>query len=187
MDSVDLETDLGHGRAVAGGEDATLVSAARNGDREAFGELYARYGRLVHGVLLARLPRQDVDDLVQDVFVTALHRLGTLRDPAAFGAWLVAIARNHATDHHRRGPEPARPAADEADPGKDPPPTIGLAVLNVIRSLPEAYRETLMLRLVEGMTGPEIASRTGLTHGSVRVNLHRGFKLLREVLGAERP
>ena len=49
-----------------------------------------------------------------------------------------------------------------------------------IRSLPEAYRETLVLRLVEGMTGPEIAARTGLTAASVRVNLHRGMKMLRE-------
>jgi RNA polymerase sigma-70 factor, ECF subfamily len=53
----------------------------------------------------------------------------------------------------------------------------------VIRSLPETYRETLILRLVEGMTGPEIAARTGLTHGSVRVNLHRGMQQLRAKLG----
>lgn len=45
-----------------------------------------------------------------------------------------------------------------------------------------AYRETLTLRLVEGMTGPEIAVLTGLTEGSVRVNLHRGMQLLRESL-----
>jgi RNA polymerase sigma-70 factor (ECF subfamily) len=49
--------------------------------------------------------------------------------------------------------------------------------------LPETYRETLLLRLVEGMTGPEIAARTGLTSGSVRVNLHRGMQQLREKLG----
>ena len=58
-------------------------------------------------------------------------------------------------------------------------------ILDVIRNLPEAYRETLVLRLVEGMTGPEIALRTGLTAASVRVNLHRGMKLLREKLGLE--
>jgi RNA polymerase sigma-70 factor (ECF subfamily) len=56
-------------------------------------------------------------------------------------------------------------------------------ILQAIRSLPDAYRETLILRLVEGMTGPEIAARTGLTHGSVRVNLHRGMQQLRELLG----
>jgi RNA polymerase sigma-70 factor, ECF subfamily len=48
--------------------------------------------------------------------------------------------------------------------------------------LPECYRETLTLRLVEGMTGPEIAAQTGLTPDSVRVNLCRGMKLLRASL-----
>jgi len=56
-------------------------------------------------------------------------------------------------------------------------------VLEVIRGLPEAYRDTLLMRLVEGMSGQEIADRTGLAPGSVRVNLHRGMKLLREKLG----
>ena len=55
-------------------------------------------------------------------------------------------------------------------------------LLNTIRQLPEAYRETLMLRFVENLTGPEIALLTGLTPDSVRVNLHRGVKLLREQL-----
>jgi RNA polymerase sigma-70 factor (ECF subfamily) len=59
-------------------------------------------------------------------------------------------------------------------------------VLDAIRGLPETYRETLVLRLVEGMTGPEIAGRTGLQPDSVRVNLCRGMKLLREKLGERR-
>ena len=58
-----------------------------------------------------------------------------------------------------------------------------MAVLDVIRTLPEAYRDTLLMRLVEGMTGAEIAERSGLTPASVRVNLHRGMKLLRARLG----
>jgi RNA polymerase sigma-70 factor (ECF subfamily) len=62
----------------------------------------------------------------------------------------------------------------------------GLAteILEAVRSLPDAYREILILRLVEGMTGPEIAARTGLTHGSVRVNLHRGMEQLRAKLNS---
>jgi RNA polymerase sigma-70 factor (ECF subfamily) len=59
-------------------------------------------------------------------------------------------------------------------------------VLSAIRTLPIAYRETLTLRLVEGMTGPEIAARTGLTEGSVRVNLCRGMSLLRARLDRSR-
>ena len=57
-------------------------------------------------------------------------------------------------------------------------------MLEMIRGLPEAYRETLIMRLVEGMTGPEIAKLTGLTPDSVRVNLCRGMKMLRELAGA---
>jgi len=55
-------------------------------------------------------------------------------------------------------------------------------ILECIRSLPEAYSETLILRIVEGMTGPEISARTGLSPGSVRVNLHRGMQQLRQKL-----
>ena len=163
---------------------ARLVQAAQRGDRPAFGELYTLYARTVHGIVLARVPRIEVEDLVQDVFMTAMQRIRALRDPDAFGGWLAAIARNRATDHLRRAPRTAdltdeivegtaAAASDRAE---------ALAVLTAIRGLPEAYRETLALRLVEGMTGPEIAERTGLTHASVRVNLHRGMQQLRERL-----
>lgn len=161
--------------------DASLVAAARTGDRAAFGQLYERYGRLVHGILLARVPRYDVADLVQDVFVLALRQLGTLRDDGAFGGWLSTIARHRAVDHLRSSA--VETSIPEELPGEDPTRNEGRSVLRAIRSLPEAYRETLILRLVEGMTGPEIAARTGLTPGSVRVNLHRGMKQLREKLG----
>jgi RNA polymerase sigma-70 factor (ECF subfamily) len=163
-------------------DDIALVGAARAGDRAAFGTLYERYGRMVHGVLLARVPRGQVEDLVQDVFLSALRRLDSLRDPARFGGWLAMIARNRATDFYRQRRETVELTDDV--PGPD---TAGdaeaLAVLATLRDLPDAYRETLVLRLVEGMTGPEIAARTGMTEGSVRVNLHRGMKLLKAKLG----
>jgi RNA polymerase sigma-70 factor (ECF subfamily) len=175
-------------RAVSGPEgrpeELRLVDAAREGDRAAFAALYSAYTRMVHGILLARVPRGDVDDLAQDVFLQAMERLRTLRDAAAFGGWLAAIARHRAVDHLRRAPHATEVltdvAADQADQHEDR--TEALAVLAVIQRLPDAYRETLVLRLVEGMTGPEIAARTGLTAASVRVNLHRGMKLLRERL-----
>ena len=163
-------------------EDARLVREARQGDERAFAHLYDRYARVIHGVLLARAPRADVEDLVQDVFISAWNRLDALRDPAAFGGWLATIARNRATDFHRQSVESVElPDNLQAHDGTAARAE-ALAVLDVIRGLPEAYRETLVLRLVEGMTGPEIADRTRLTPASVRVNLHRGMKLLREKL-----
>jgi RNA polymerase sigma-70 factor (ECF subfamily) len=162
-----------------------IVEAARDGDRAAFAILYRQYARMVHGILLARIPRADVDDLLQDVFMTALERLQALRDAGAFGGWLAAIARNRATDHLRR--TPLTTALPEHLPGVEHDRTEALAILALIRSLPDAYRDTLTLRLVEGMTGPEIAACTGLTEGSVRVNLHRGMKQLRTLLGGREP
>src|SRR5207253_3104313 len=66
-----------------------------------FGRLYEIYAPLVHGVLLARVPRDEVDDLVQDIFLHALKKLHTLRNPMAIGPWIAMIARNRAMDFHR--------------------------------------------------------------------------------------
>ena len=163
-------------------EDERLIAAAAQGDRTAFGELYSRYARMVHGILLARVPAGDAEDLVQDVFMSAMRQLRVLRTAAAFKGWLAAIARNRAIDYFRD-------ARQHADLDEKTEREHGVAatqeafvVLDLIRKLPEAYRETLVLRLVEGMTGPEIAERTGLTPESVRVNLCRGMKMLRELL-----
>ena len=160
--------------------DATLVCAARAGDREAFERLYDAYAPIVHGVLLARVSCDDVRDLMQDVFLTAFTKLAGLRDAQAFPAWLAMIARNRALDHHRSRRETEELA--EETPAPDDSRTGVAEIIEIIRGLPEAYRETLMLRLVEGMTGPEIAVRAGMRPESVRVNLHRGMKMLRAKL-----
>jgi RNA polymerase sigma-70 factor (ECF subfamily) len=166
-------------------EEALLVQAVRQGEQEAFAKLYGLYAPMVHGILLARVPWADVDDLLQDVFLVAFKKLNSLRDEAAFGAWLAMIARNRAMDFHRRRRDTEELSEDLAAHGSSEADREAANVLEVICGLPEAYRETLALRLVEGMTGPEIADRTGLTPASVRVNLHRGMKLLREKLGME--
>ena len=164
--------------------EAALVESARAGDRAAFERLYHSYAPLVHGVLLARVPYGEVSDLVQDVFLTAFRKLAALRDPERFGPWVAIIARNRAADFYRRARQTEElrdEVAQRAGRGAE-----ACEALEVIRSLPEAYRETLVLRLVEGMNGPEIAERTGLRPASVRVNLHRGMKLLRKRLGVGR-
>jgi RNA polymerase sigma-70 factor (ECF subfamily) len=166
-------------------EEALLVKAVRRGEQQAFARLYSLYAPMVHGIVLARVPWSEVDDLVQDVFLVALKKLNSLRDGAAFGGWLAMIARNRAMDFHRRKRETEELNEDLATPSNSESEREAARVLDVICELPEAYRETLVFRLVEGMTGPEIASRTGLTPASVRVNLHRGMKLLREKLGIE--
>jgi RNA polymerase sigma-70 factor (ECF subfamily) len=171
-----------------------LARAARGGDRHAFAELYELFAPTVHGILLATARREEVADLVQEVFLLALRSIEQLDAPERFAAWLSTIARNCARDTHRAGHR-----AQELTPELEGAAKSGFArdvdeleeatrILAFVCDLPDAYRETLTLRLVEGLTGPEIAERTGMTAGSVRVNLCRGMKLLRERLeGGGRP
>lgn len=166
-----------------------LVVPAQQGDRDARASLYAEFASTVHAIALAHVGREHADDVTQDVFCTVFTTLPRLREPAAFAGFLCTAARNAARDHLRRvrrtpvhvshedlvdeSRSPAAKASEEETTER---------VLSALQSLPDAYRETLMLRLVSGLSGPEIAERTGMTHGSVRVNLTRGMGQLRERL-----
>ncbi len=164
------------------------VVAAQGGDRDAFGRLYQHYQPMVHAVILAHADRADVDDLVHEVFARALVAIRSVRDPDAIGGWLCSMARNEA---RMRGRVVKRLAPlEDNTPAATPHPEVQLdadRALQAIRTLPEAYKEPLLLRLVYGMSGPEIAERMGMTHGALRVNLHRGMSLLRSTLGVELP
>lgn len=166
-------------------DEPILLERARSGDHAAFDALLQRFAPCVRGVLLGFAPASDADDLMQDVFLAAWRALPELKDTGAFGAWLLTIARNRARRFLARRPVletlpddlvdvPPRPRTDDAPSGEE--------ILALLRTLPEAYREPLTLRLVERMGGAEIAAVTGLTHGSVRVNLSRGMDMLRERL-----
>jgi RNA polymerase sigma-70 factor (ECF subfamily) len=160
---------------------AELVVAARGGSRASFEELYRRFHRAVHAVALGRVLASDAADVVQEVFMEAWSKLSALRDPAAFPGWILTLARSRALDQTRRNARRASDLVVDAVPAPSPDARRALAAL---RELPDTYRDTLIMRLVEGMTGPEIAARTGMTPDSVRVHLYRGMQLLRERLGA---
>ena len=163
------------------------VEQARSGDRAAFARVYERFAPVVHGVLLGAVSRSEADDLTQEAFVRALRELPRLAEAAAFPAWILTIARNLAADRARAARPTVRleASAASAPPAEEGASTGAARALAVIRGLPQAYRETLLMRLVEGLTGPQIAERTGLTEGSVRVNLSRGMALLRAELAGE--
>ena len=159
---------------------AALVRAALDGDGQAFETLHDRYVRLVYAVLLGRLGADDASDAAQDVFLRAWQQLDQLRDPNAFGAWLVAIARNVARMRVRAEPVhvPLSPQLASSEPSVHAALDAEF-ILRQLQTLPEKLREPLTLRLVEGMSGVEIAELTSLTHGTVRVYLHEGMRMLR--------
>lgn len=159
------------------------VERAQRGDVAAYAQLHRRFARAVHAIALATAPNADVDDAVQEAFLGAWKNLGALAEPAKFPGWLMQIARRTAIDQRRRRRVTVE-LHDDAATAEAPPRAEARQVLGVIARLPEAYRETLVMRLVEGMSGPEIAGVTGMTPESVRVNLSRGMRLLRDKLDA---
>ena len=176
-------TDPGHARVSE--ESSRDVAAARAGDRDAYGRLYERHRRAVHGLLLAHGRRADVDDLLQEAFLIGWRELGGLRDAHAFAPWIARIARRLA-GRARRTARLAEHAIDTAlepvardatDAGADGA-TLDV-VLSEIGALPASYREALLLRLVEDLSPAEIAAALGRSPGAVRVHLHRGMQRLR--------
>jgi RNA polymerase sigma-70 factor, ECF subfamily len=162
-----------------------LVRRARSGERAAFDALYRRFVGAVHAVALSRAPASEAHDIVQDAFVSAWSHLGELREPDAFGGWIIGIARRRAVDARRlqkRQGGPTDELCDSSVTASPIPTQEAKEAIAAILALSETYRETLLMRLMEGMTGPEIADVTGMTPESVRVNLCRGMKLLRERL-----
>jgi RNA polymerase sigma-70 factor (ECF subfamily) len=164
---------------------ARCVRDARAGVQAAYSQLYRRFVPLVHGILLGRFRPALADELTQDCFATAFARLDQLQDAAKFGAWIATMARRvqPAATHGEIGDDGLDAIAADASPEMR---TEARQLLATIATLAPAYRETLLLRLAEGLSGPEIAALTGLTPESVRVNLHRGMEKLRAALGLTR-
>jgi RNA polymerase sigma-70 factor (ECF subfamily) len=165
---------------------AALVQRARRGDHAAFAALWERFAPNVRGVVAGVLPQPHADDVIQDVALLALSKVHTLRDGRGFVSWLCAIARNRARNVRKAMRLREQSGDMDALPASVPAATETDAALAALRSMPETYRQPLVLRFLHGLSGQEIAARLGMTHGSVRVNLCRGLKLLRERAGRRR-
>ncbi|MGD9856683.1 MAG: RNA polymerase sigma factor [Planctomycetaceae bacterium] len=171
--------------------DAKLVEAAMAGDRDAFAVLVERYQRLViagaAGILGDRHAAQDV---AQEAFVAAYQKLATLRNPAAFGAWVLRIARREASRATRRRKqllplcEDAMPDVSEVDGRLDRDST---DLLNFVDRLPERERVAVMLKYFDEHPVGDIAGMTGQSVGTVTKTLTRARKRLQTWLERDDP
>jgi RNA polymerase sigma-70 factor (ECF subfamily) len=169
-------------------EDAALATRAAAGDRAAFRALYDRHRPAVFRVArgFAQLDPDDVDDVVQESFVRAFRAIPNLNEPARFGAWLLAIARNRALSRlarRRAGDQLAEDLGREAeatrgDAAEQPDPDSGAeleVVRRVIAELPDGpEKETVHLFYVEGnLSAREIAARLGVGKSAITMRLER--------------
>lgn len=163
--------------------DQRLVEQARQGDLRAFEQLVMRHHDVVVRVSARVVGDDEAEDVAQDAFLRAFHRLDRFRSEAPFRVWLLAIARNSALSAAERSTKVA-PAESLEDQRSDTPVVGGpaealelrerLARLDVkLKGLSPEHRMVLVLRDVEGLTYEEIATITGTPLGSVKARLHR--------------
>jgi RNA polymerase sigma-70 factor (ECF subfamily) len=167
--------------------DAQLLPACRRGDEAAWQTLVARHTRKVFGLAYRFTGRsEEAEDLTQEVFVKVYQTLHRYREAdGPFGAWLMAVARNHAIDHYRRGKqERLRRAEDpvvlETAPSREEHPVEGLErerrarlVHQGLRALPQDLRAPLVLCDLQGLPYEEIARSLGLPLGTVKSRINR--------------
>jgi RNA polymerase sigma-70 factor (ECF subfamily) len=167
-------------------DDAHLVEASRNGDRDAFGELVLRYqDRLYHTVVHVVGSAEDALDVVQESFVQAYLKLESFRGNSAFYTWLYRIAMNRAISRRRRAKptlsvEQTREVSgsEPIDQGDAPEARLMRAeqadqVHEALAALSEEHRTILVLREMEGCCYDSIAEILELPVGTVRSRLHR--------------
>jgi RNA polymerase sigma-70 factor (ECF subfamily) len=184
---------LSTGARVALG-DGTLTARARNGDADAFEEIYrAHAGRIYALCLRLAADPTHARELTQDVFVKAWEALPEFRGDASISTWLHRIAVNAMLMQRRsdrRREARVSLAEDDADDasasqqGSTAPADVATAIdlERAIATLPPGARRAFVLHDVEGYSHDEIADMTGLAAGTIRAQLHRARQLLIRIL-----
>jgi RNA polymerase sigma-70 factor, ECF subfamily len=167
--------------------DAVDAALAASGDAHAFERLYRGHLARISSLARRMLGDDDVDDVIQDVFVRAWQKLGTFRGEAAFGTWLHRLAVNvilgrRETMGIRRQRHLDGDAVLETVPSRRQTPEISMDFETAIQRLPEGARQVFVLHDVQGYRHEEIGQMLGLATGTSKSQLHRARMALRQHL-----
>jgi RNA polymerase sigma-70 factor, ECF subfamily len=176
-------------------QDWEIVAEVRAGNLQAFGELIRRYQVKVRGYCFQMLVDRDLaEDAAQDIFFKAYRSLKTLKSDVAFSTWLYRITRNHCLDQLRKNARQAvesweallEQEGDRLQVLINRPAGSGAVIEDreliskLLSCLPEAYREVIILREVQGLTYSEISKILDCSLDSVKARLRRARQELSE-------
>ena len=175
--------------------DRQLIRAALLGENSAFGTIVERYWNMVVALALSRVSdAAEAEDIAQESFLKAYSQLVSLRDPSRFAGWLSKITMQQCSNSLRRTVRCKRALGSRTTPVEvlNEQPAMaanpGLTqnqvhfVRQTVRRLPEKFRTLIIMRFVAGLSTMKIAEQLGKRPGTVRVRLHRAYKLLRKDL-----
>jgi RNA polymerase sigma-70 factor (ECF subfamily) len=174
--------------------DEVLVNRSRSGDRSAFEELVRRTGRLVYAQAFLETGNAfEAEDLTQETFLLAWRSIRQVNRPGGLRAWLMSILHSALIDSIRRKGrkkrsgvvagemELMRIADDRRGPDDHAEKREQMdRALSVLRSLPQEYRDVLVLRYLAGADYETIGRQLAISNGSLRGLLSRGLAMLRE-------
>ena len=171
----------------------SLVDAARDGDAEAFGQLYDHYVTGIYRFIYYRVGSAHLaEDLTSETFVRGLRAIQRFTwQGKDFGAWLMTIARNLATDHFKAGRTRLEMTTedmgqhDDATEGPEPTVLAGLTneiLLKALTELPDEQRDCLVMRFLQGMSIAETAAVLGRSDGAVKQLQLRGVRNLAKLM-----
>ncbi|MFO7900579.1 MAG: sigma factor [Planctomycetota bacterium] len=160
-------------------DEPELVGRALHGDKAAFERLILRYAQAVRGVAYGA--GAEAEDIAQETFLRAYAGLHMLREPAAFGAWLLGIARNICRDE-RTQQRPSGPVDPTFAAGSGGTDDVEDAVRGAIDALPDKHRVVIEMRHFDQLSYEEIGRRLDLTRNGVNARLTRARVMLRDTI-----
>ena len=173
-------------------DDAALVHAAQRGDAEAFGTLVSRHARSILSVTSRMLGAgADAEDVAQETFVAAYTALPRFQRESKFSTWLYRIAVNRCTDWLRArrpgtvsiddptGDDASWEPADEETPHSELEQTeLAWEIEQGIQALPHLYRESFVLRHIEGLGYGEMSEILGVHRDTLKMRVYKARTLL---------
>lgn len=175
--------------------DLELVRQAQQGDMDAFTQLYERHLPAVYNRVRYTVPEADVEDVTQEVFIGMMNSLKSFRGNAKFSTWLRTLTNRRIADYYRkRKRQHEQVDKDVADvdtsmgsglrvPAGTKTVDDQMILRKAMNTLPENYREILIMRFAEGLKFQEIAVARGQTLEATKSLFRRAIAALRDELG----
>ncbi len=162
-------------------EEDELIASAQMGSLEAFSALYEHYLPIVYNRVRCVVPEEDVEDVTQNTFLAAIRSLKSFRSESCFGTWLRTITNRQIAEYYRHRKQIIVPLRESRVGQHAPAPSEDAVLLQqALCSLPQKYREVLLLRLAEAMPFQEIAQLQGCSLEASKSLFRRAVAALHE-------